>query len=94
MKRIFLYAICALLLCCSPAIAKQVQSIDEPAKTVDELVKAFSSAEYFWQQEDVARELVARTQVCILGPVLLVIAVVGALFVKRIATGGVQGQSL
>jgi HEAT repeat protein len=59
MKRIFLYAICALLLCCSPAIAKQVQSIDEPAKTVDELVKAFSSAEYFWQQGDVARELVA-----------------------------------
>ncbi|TKJ33501.1 MAG: hypothetical protein CEE38_20280 [Planctomycetes bacterium B3_Pla] len=59
MKRIFLNAICALLLCCSPALAEQVQSTNEPAKTVDELVKAFSSAEYFWQQGDVARELVA-----------------------------------
>jgi len=31
----------------------------EPPKTVDELVKAFSSAEFFWKQREVAQELVA-----------------------------------
>lgn len=35
-----------------------------------------------------------RTQVCILGPMLLVIAVACAWFVKRVATGGIQGPGI
>lgn len=58
MKLIILGTICVLLVCFSTALAEQVQST-KPAKTVDELVNDFSSAEYFWQQGDVARELVA-----------------------------------
>ena len=60
MKRIFLNTICAFLLCYSTGLAEQVQSVHESAKTVDELMKAFSNAEYFWQQADIAREIVAR----------------------------------
>lgn len=59
MKEIFLITIYALLLCCCPALAEQVQSTTEPAKNIDELVKAFSDAKYFWQQGYIARELVA-----------------------------------
>ncbi len=58
MKLISLGTICALLVCFSTALAQQAQST-EPAKTADDLVKEFSSAEYSWQQRDVARELVA-----------------------------------
>lgn len=59
MKRTLLSTICSLLICSSPALAEQAESTTEKSKTVDDLIEAFSSAAYSWQQEKVARELVA-----------------------------------
>ena len=61
MKRVFLCTVCAFLVCSSlvPAFAEQVQSTSDESKTVDDAIAAFSSARYFWQQGDAARELVA-----------------------------------
>jgi len=61
MKQVLLNAVCVFGVCFSsvPALAKEVPSTTEEAKTVDELVAAFSNVEFSWQQGDIARELVA-----------------------------------
>ena len=61
MQRMLLCSICAFQIYSSlvPALAEQVQSTTEEPKTVDDLVTAFSSATYFWQQGDVAWKLIA-----------------------------------
>lgn len=59
MKPTLLQIIFALVPCFIPALPAQIQSNDESIRTIDELMKQFASVEYFWQQGDVARELVA-----------------------------------
>jgi len=60
MKNRLLDAVLAVLICCLPSFAEPAQPTAEPAKTVDELMRGFSHAEHFWQQEGIARELIAR----------------------------------
>jgi HEAT repeat protein len=59
MSRMRLNIVCAVLACALPTPAEEAGPATEKSKTADDLIEAFSNCEYFWQQADVARELIA-----------------------------------
>jgi len=58
MNRILIgIAIAGLAVCLSP-LAEQSCAAAEPARNASELLRAFSNVEFFWQQKDIAEEMI------------------------------------